>query len=305
MYKLSQITAVRKKLFLSVAALVTLIIPIAFTPARAKSSQAQQPTFNLSDFKYEVASIKPAKDPNGGWGLNNTSDGIRGMNIPLMFLVKNAYGIYDDHRYLGAPNWIDSDQYDLEAKMESSVAEQFGRLARAQRILAEQHMLQVLLEERFNLKAHRETKEFPVYFLVIAKGGSKLQEPKPNPNDPSADMGVWGGGGTREGVTTMTAHIVPIEQIVSQLTAIVGRTVVDKTGLTGRYDLTLKYTPEYLAFRSSTTAASEGQSASSTSDPAGISIFKALQDQLGLKLESGKGPVEIIVIDHVERVSGN
>jgi uncharacterized protein (TIGR03435 family) len=305
MHKLSRITAARTKLLLSIVALAILMIPVAFTPAHAKSSQAQATSFNLSDFKFEVASIKPAKNPEGGWGLNNTSDGIRGMNIPLMFLVKNAYGIYEDHRYLGAPNWINSDQYDLEAKMERSVAEQFGKLARAQRIAAEQHMLQVLLEERFNLKAHRETKEFPVYFLVIAKGGSKLQEPKPNPNDPSADMGVWGGGGTREGVTTMTAHIVPIEQLVSQLTAIVDRTVVDKTGLTGRYDLTLKYTPEYIALRSSTATASEGQPAPSGSDPTGTSIFKALQDQLGLKLESGKGPVEIIVIDHIERASGN
>src|SRR5580704_17027581 len=112
-------------------------------------------------------------------------------------------------------------------------------------------MLQVLLEERFNLKAHRDTKEFPVYFLVIAKNGSKLQEIKPNPNDPSADMGVWGGGGMREGVRTITAHIVPIEQLASKLTGIVGRTVLDKTGLTGRYDFTLKYAPEYLALQSS------------------------------------------------------
>jgi uncharacterized protein (TIGR03435 family) len=302
MHKLSRITAARTRLFLSIA---MLAVPIAFTPAHAKSPQAQSTTFNLSDFKFDVASIKPAKNPEGGWGLNNTSDGIRGLNVPLLYLVKDAYGIYEDNRFVGAPNWINSDHYDMEAKMESSVAEQFRKLPRAQRIAAEQHMLQVLLEERFNLKVHPETKEFPVYFLIIAKGGSKLQEPKPNPDDPSADMGVWGGGGTREGVTTMTAHIVPIEQLASQLTSIVGRTVQDKTGLTGRYDLTLKYTPEYIALRSSTATASEGQPASSASDVGGTSIFKALQDQLGLKLESGKGPVEIIVIDHIERASGN
>jgi uncharacterized protein (TIGR03435 family) len=305
MHKLSQITAARTRLFLSIATLAMLIIPIAFTPAHAKSSQTQATSFNLSDFKFEVASIKPAKNPEGGWGLNYTSDGIRGLNVPLLYLIKNAYGIYEDYRFLGAPNWLGSDHYDVEAKMESSVAEQFQKLPRARRIAAGQHMLQVLLEERFNLTAHRETKEFPVYFLVIAKNGSKLQEPKPDTTDPSADSGVWGGGGVKEGVTTMTAHIVPIEQLASQLTSIVGRTVLDKTGLTGRYDFTLKYTPEYIALRSSTATASEGQPAPSGSDPAGTSIFSALQDQLGLRLESGRGPVEIIVIDHVERASGN
>lgn len=307
MHKPSELFSIRKKLFLSIAALASLAIPIALSPANAAPAPAQSGTseFNLSGFKFDVVSIKPAKDPSGAWGLNDTNDGIRGLNIPLVYLVHHAFGIYEDNRYPRAPNWIKSENYDIEAKMESSMAEQFRKLPRAQRIVAEQHMLQVLLQERFNLKAHRDTKEFPVYFLVIAKNGSKLQELKPDPNDPSADMGVWGGGGTREGVTTMTAHIVPIEQLARQLTGIVGRTVLDKTGLAGRYDLTLKYTPEYVALRSSTAAASEGQPATSASSPSGISIFSALQDQLGLKLESGKGPVEIIVIDHIEHASGN
>lgn len=307
MHKFRAGFATRRRLFLSIAAVTALAIPVTLSPAHAKPAhaQAQPKEFNLSDFRFDVASIKPAKDPSGGWGLNNTPDGIRGMNVPLLYLVKDAYGIYEDNRYSEAPNWIKSENYDVEAKMESSVTEQFRKLPRDQRIVAEQHMLQVLLEERFNMKAHRETKELPVYFLVIAKNGSKLQELKPDPNDPSADMGVWGGGGMREGVTTMTAHIVPIEQLARQLTGIVGRTVLDKTGLAGRYDLTLKYTPEYVALRASTATTSEGQPAPPASDPSGTSIFSALQDQLGLKLESGKAPVEIIVIDHIEKPSGN
>jgi uncharacterized protein (TIGR03435 family) len=259
----------------------------------------------MSDFKFEVASIKPTQTPNAGWHLNDTSYGIDGRNVPLIYLVHQAYGIYEDNRYFGAPNWLSSDRYDMEAKMENSVAEQFRKLPRAQRILAEQHMIQLLLEERFSLKAHRESKEFPMYFLVVAKNGTKLQEAKPNPDDPSAENGVWGGGGTREGVTTITAHLVPIGQLASRLTGIVGRTVLDKTGLTGKYDFTLKYAPEYLALQSPTGAASEGQPTSTASDPTGITIFSAVQKQLGLKLESGKGPLEIIVIDHIEKPSGN
>jgi uncharacterized protein (TIGR03435 family) len=299
----------RRIFLLSVATVVTIVGPFAFHPAHAKSVQAQSPpaAFNLSDFKFEVASIKPTKTPDGGWHLNPTSDGITGVNVPLAYLVHQAYGIYENYRYQGAPTWLSSDCYDVEAKMESSVAEEFRKLPRAQRILAEHHMFQVLLEETFNLKAHRETKEFPVYFLVVAKNGSKLQESKVNPDDPAAPKnGVWGGGGTRDGVSTVTAKYVPIEQLASQLTDMVRRTVLDRTDLTGRYDLTLKYVPDYVALRSPTASASEGLSTPSASEPiGGVSIFTALQDQLGLKLESGKGPVDIIVIDHIEKPSGN
>jgi uncharacterized protein (TIGR03435 family) len=307
MRKTGSAVQIRRRLFLDAAGLVCLAVSIAFSPAHAVRIQTQpQPAaFNVSDFKFEVASIKPTKDPDGGWGLNNIIDGIRGLNVPLLYLVKEAYGIYEDNRYIGTPNWINSEHYDVDAKMESSVADKFRKLPRAQRILAEQHMLQLLLEERCMLKSHLDSKEFPVYFLVIAKNGSKLQESKPNPDDPSAENGVWGGGGMREGVTTITAKYVPIEQLASQLTGIVRRKVLDKTGLTGRYDLTLKYAPEYLALQSPTAAASEGQPTPAKSDPNGVSIFTALQDQLGLKLESGKGPIEIIVIDHIEKASGN
>jgi uncharacterized protein (TIGR03435 family) len=300
-----------RKVVLSTAGIVAVVIASACgllgsaptqTPPQAQNTTAAAPS--QPDFKFEVASIKPTKNPNGGWRLNDTDDGISGLNVPLVYLVHQAFGIYEDYRYPQTPVWLTTDHYDVEAKMDGSVAEQFRKLPRAERIVAKQHMLQVLLEERFNLKVHRETKEFPVYFLVVAKNGTKLQESKPKPDDPSAENGVWGGGGTKEGVRTITAHLVPIQQLASQLTGIVGRTVQDKTGLTGRYDLTLKYAPDQSAL-SPTGGASEGPPVPSASDPGGVSIFTAVQDQLGLKLEAGKGPMEIIVIDHIEKPSGN
>ncbi len=198
MHKLSQIPAMRTKLFLTVVALTSLAIPIAFSTARAKPVQSQPATANLSDFKFEVVSIKPAKNPSGGWALNPTDDGLRGLNVPLEYLIHQAYGIYEDYRYSGAPNWIKSENYDIEAKMEDSVADAFRKLPGAQRGAALEHMLLVVLEERFNLKVHRETKELPVYFLVVAKDGSKLQESKLNPDDPSAPTnGSWGGNSSR------------------------------------------------------------------------------------------------------------
>jgi uncharacterized protein (TIGR03435 family) len=283
-------------------------IPIAFSPAAATTVQnqprSQSAAFDPSDFRFEVASIKPTKTPDGGFYLNDTSDGITGRNVPLVYLVKQAFGIYEDFRYSGAPNWLRSDCYDVEAKMETSVAEQFRKLPRAQRILAEHHMLQVLLAERFNLKVHRETKEVPVYFLVVARNGPKLQESKPNPDDPKAPKNAVWHESMKNGLIIMPAELMPIEQLASRLSGIVGRKVLDKTELTGKYDFTLQYAEDQSAPPVSA-GASEGQPTPNASDPNGTTIFTALQDQLGLKLASGKGPIEIIVIDHVERASGN
>jgi len=292
----------RRIFLLTVAATVAATVPIAFSAAQSTPirAQSQPAAFDPSGFKFEVASIKPTKTPDAGWYLNSTADGIAGRNVPLDYLVHSAFGIYEDFRWSGAPKWMSSDCYDVEAKMESSVSEQFRQLPRAHRILAGNHMLQLLLEERFNLQVHHDTKELPVYFLVIAKNGLKLQESKPSPNDKHSENGSWGGGGLRDGVTTVTATYVPIEQLASQLTNIVHRKVLDNTGLTGRFDLTLRYTPEYIALQSPSAGAPEGQQV-----PASVSIFTAVQEQLGLKLESGKSLVEIIVIDHIEKPSGN
>jgi len=307
MHKLYTV-AVRKKLFLNIAALTTLAIPIAFSPARAKSVQVQsQPAaINPNDFKYDVVSLKPTKDPDGAWYLHDTSDGISGVNVHLMVLVRIAYGIFEDYRYAGAPAWLSSETYSVEAKMDGAVADQFRKLPKDQHNLAERHMLQVLLEERFNLKIHRETKEFPVYFLVVAKGGPKFQESKPNPDDPNAPKNaVWRGPGMKGGMMITSAKLMPLSQLAQRLSGELGRMVLDKTGLTGTYDFDLQYALER-GPQPILGGASESQAVPSASEPpGGPSVFTALQDQLGLKLESGKGPIEIIVIDHIERPSGN
>jgi uncharacterized protein (TIGR03435 family) len=306
MHKLSQIFSIRRKLFLSIAALVTLGIPIAFTAAHAKTSHAQLWAFNLNDFKFEVVSLKPTKNPEGEWYLHDTSDGISGVNVHLMLLVKEAYGIYEDYRYAGGPEWLSSETYSVEAKMDASVADQYRKLPRDQRLLAKRHMIQVLLEERFNMKAHRETKEFPVYFLVVAKGGPKFRESKPNPDDPTAPKNaVWKGPGMKGGMMILSAKLMPISQLAQTLSEELGRMVVDKTGLTGTYDFDIQYALER-GSQPISGGSSEGQPIPFASEPtSGPSVFTALESQLGLKLDSGKAPIEIIVIDHIERASGN
>jgi uncharacterized protein (TIGR03435 family) len=149
-------------------------------------------------------------------------------------------------------------------------------------------MMQSLLAERFKLAIHRESKELPVFALVAAKGGSKL---KPA-GDPKADDGdfTWGRGRIR-------GMAVTLPEIAEMLSGDLKRTVLDRTGIAGRYDFTLEYAPEIIE-----PAVNPNEK---TADPNGPSIFTALQEQLGLRLEASKGPVQILVIDHVEKPTEN
>ena len=140
-------------------------------------------------------------------------------------------------------------------------------------------MLQQLLADRFQLHVHTETKEGPIYKLVIAKSGFKLKN-APDSERPRGSS--WG----RDRIQVLNG---PIGSLAFSLSDILGRTVMDKTGLAGRYEIDLKWTPDELQ---------------GTPD-AGPTMFTALQEQLGLKLESAKGPVETFVVDHVERPSEN
>jgi bla regulator protein BlaR1 len=292
-----------KKFLLGVIALAAIGMPVAFGLAYATQNMAQSPAQNTSasfaEFKYDVASFKVNKSGPGRAVVSATEDGLTATNFNLKELVGSAYGILtaaQDGRIVGAPSWITSEAYDVEAKMDGGTAEALKKLSPSDRALARQRMFQELLADRCKLAAHWETKEFPVYELVIAKGGSKIRESKPSDAATArrGGMGLKGRGGP------LTAREAPISNLVGLLSMLLNRTVVDKTGLAGKYDFTLNWTPDESNdpnfFPSST-----GQ----PPDPAGPSIFAALQEQLGLKLEAGKGPVQVIVIDHIERPSGN
>jgi uncharacterized protein (TIGR03435 family) len=164
-------------------------------------------------------------------------------------------------------------------------------------------MLQAILENRFQLNVHRETKELPIYSLAVAEAGklheaegdcsppSKLPAPikpgMPPPPPPCGSLRVFLGVGRLDG------QKVTVTQLVANLSQFTGRMVLDKTGLTGKYDIDLTWTPE------------KGLPPLPRPDPNGPSLFTALQEQLGLKLESQTGPVELLVIDHAEKPSEN
>jgi uncharacterized protein (TIGR03435 family) len=270
----------RTKPLLFAAAGMVLVGPIGFAQAAATPvlTGAAVDAASAKLPEWDVVSVKPAQLPcSQGSLLKPTPDGIDILCLPVQALVRYAFGINEDSRILGAPSWLKEAFYSIEAKVSGEDAAAYAKLSKGQRNL----MLQALLADRFNLKAHNETRDLPIYALVVAKGGSKLMQSHPD-EAATAMMRMKG-----EGEIDATASSV--ESLPMFLTRELDRPVINKTGLTGKYDFTLKFTP--------------GQSAGSDSEAA--SIFVAVQEQLGLKLEPTKAPLDVLVIDHVEKPTEN
>jgi uncharacterized protein (TIGR03435 family) len=295
----------RSVLLLSVfgLAIVALAPLLSTAPALAGRAQSQSQTPPAIKFEYEVASIKPDKSGGGHISMTGADDGFTATNFPLQRLVLMAFGVQDD-RLFGLPNWVASENFDIEAKMESSVADAYNKLSTHDRPLVRQQMIQALLVDRFRLAFHREGRDLPIYSLVVAKNGSKLQESKIDDANTGGRSGLGPGMGVsqtgRSGPVTITAQQIPIANLAAELSRQLGRMVLDKTGLTGKYDFVLKWTPDEIPAPSGNML--NGQPAPESNGPV---LFTAIQEQIGLKLEPGKGPVEVIVIDHIERPSGN
>ena len=216
--------------------------------------------------EFEVASVKPNLSGSNLGGSDPRHGNFKANNASLNQLIGFAYDL--PTLQISGPGWLESSRYDIDAKGNGEAPESRVRL-----------MVQALLAERFGLQAHRETKEGPVYFLVPMRGGLKAQpadtpNPDPYPNPPAGPHALL-----RDSHATMTG-------LAAQLTNFVARPVVDHTGITGEYRVMIWYgnNPE-------------------TDSP---DLFAALQEQLGLKLESGRGPVETLVVDRVNRIpTGN
>jgi uncharacterized protein (TIGR03435 family) len=245
-----------------------------FLFAALAAACAQSPAF-------EVASIKPS-DPQGTVAIRRSGYRIATTSTSLLFLITWAYDVHSDRLY-GKPSWLDSVRYDVVA-----TASQDGRPAppRPGQPTELQQMMQALLAERFKLVIHRETRELSMYALLVAKGGPKIRL-----TEAPAVMGQtpfsMPGSGRLIGVQ------VSAEMLAKVLSDQLSRSVQDQTGLKGVFDFKLEWEPD---------ASSTGPDGVRTPPDlgAGSSLFTAIQEQLGLKLEARKGPVEVLVIDHIE-----
>jgi len=279
----------------------------------AHSGAAQSTAPKLTDAApstvFEAASIKP-QAPSSDGSIRTMvqfppNGRLTAAGATVKTLICVAYGL-SDFQVLGGPNWIEEDRYDVLATPGSALEEQLQKMKSDDNTQAKRQMLQALLADRFKLILHHDTKELPIYGLVVAKSGSKLQETKPddaNPDAANAPAHPTNKGRMRmsidSGSIEITATGMAMDGLARQLASQLHSTVQNNTGLKGIYDFTLRFTPDDAPMDAS------GGANASLADNGGTSIFAAVQDQLGLKLESKKGPVEIVVVDHVDKPSDN
>jgi uncharacterized protein (TIGR03435 family) len=288
----------RRRLLLFFAAGVP--VAIGLFHAHPTDAQVQSP----GALSFEVASVKPNKSGD----MHSPSMILPGgrftaTNNTVRALILNACGISASPYLLeGGPGWIDSARYDIDAKAGINVIP----TGTSNRVLWEKTrlMLRTLLADRFKLSIHRETKEMAAYQLVAAKNGSKLQK-----TDRDCDVSVTASHGFSGNPTRLSGNGVDMYDLALTLSSFLERPVVDHTGIQGLFDIKLQWNPFVTGSqpkddvpRSPAAEAREGSRPDLSTLP---TLFGALEQQLGLKLESHKGPIEIYVIDHVEPASEN
>ena len=295
-----RLNALNKLLLASVGGLA-VVIPIAIgllNPARAQEQPPQT---------FEVASIKPSDTANQRqrrvmmrFWPNFTAEGITAS-----LLIDESYQVHD-FQIEGLPKWAESDRYDISAKADSADAGRVppNEMSDEQRDMMEKGTrarVKALLADRFQLKVHTVTKDMPVYELVVAKGGPKLQESNNQGSERRRGLMMRPGELTGAG-----ADMKFLARAISQESR---RVVIDKTGLAGHYDFTLHYTPEHPMGPMGPPPGGDGgpglEMKVPDSDANGPTLVTALQEQLGLKLEPAKGPVDVLVIDRIEKPSPN
>jgi len=285
-----------RKLLLSAAGLLAVVVPIAFglakpTKSRAESqSQDTLPPVPL----FESASIKAnTGEPMAGFTIVGKpfkaimwkGDRLMATNFTLHGLLRVAYALQDD-QISGGPDWLNSEGFDVDVKIGKSAIDEMQKRGE---VSGRTLLLQELLSDRFKLSFHHETKDLPVYALVTAANGPRVQPAKPGDTYPNG-LKCLGGRpcGSRSFLKPENNKVVgqgvPLSRLVGELSEKLGGGIVlDKTGLTGDYDFTLQLQPE------------ESQ----------VAISTALEEQLGLKLQPQKAPIEVLVIDHAEKPPQN
>jgi uncharacterized protein (TIGR03435 family) len=219
---------------------------------------------------FEVASVKPSKAEPGSSKVNTDKGRMSMRNVTLKRCIRSAYGV-PEVQIFGGPKWLDENRFDINAKAAGPAEDPELMI-----------MLQPLLAERFNLLVRRETRTFSGYALVLAKGGLKAKASTPGTRSQ-----------TDSGRGRIKADVCTMEKLALRLSSELGVPVTDLTGTAGPFDFNLEWTPDDMK-------------AKPTADlPSGPSIFSALQEQLGLKLEARKVPTEVIVVDRAELPSEN
>ncbi|MFT4112458.1 TIGR03435 family protein [Silvibacterium sp.] len=248
--------------------------------------------------RFDVVTVKrsdPAKEHLALYWRR--PDGLKWDGVTVRGMIANAFGVSSivKDQIEGGPDWMDSRAFNINAKVDDETTARWSKMTQPEVDEERRRLTQSLLTDRFQLKFHHETREMPALVLRIAKGGSKLQIPRPEHDleagTPHSRINFFGEG-------NMEGHSALMSNLIRSLAAepeIAGRPVVDKTGLTGGYDFTLRWTSDDPGSRAAATD-------TNTQWP---SLFTALEEQLGLRLTSEKQPIDVIVVDSVEMPSEN
>jgi uncharacterized protein (TIGR03435 family) len=228
---------------------------------------------------FEAASVKRNNSPEGRSELHMNADGVTITNYRLRFLIPNVYGIAV-YQLAGAPQWLDSDKYDIIARAPKGSSDEQLRF-----------MLQQLLVDRFGLKFHRELRDVPGYAVVIANDKPKFTIEK-KPDQQGKDDGRVGAG---RGMAT--GHMVSSAVFAQVLSIYLERPVLDQTGIDGLFNFELRWTPDEMEPQPGSVPSPAG---APSIDPAEPSLLAALQEQLGLKLVSQRSKIDMFVIDHLQ-----
>jgi uncharacterized protein (TIGR03435 family) len=277
---------------------------------------------------FEVSTVKASADSNNMF-IRFMPDAYTTQNIELRMVIRNAYGATSDEQIVGGPEALLSKHFDVNAKVDADLAASLKKMPRDDRNRQMALMLQSLLADRFHLQVHIETKEMAVYALVVAKGGPKLKESAPAP-PPPADSDTASAGppapppppspdqplpkqlprgnmmmrmsSTKAELTASAGTMDGLAKILANQPDAAGRQIIDKTGLTGKYDYSLEWTPAGMGMAMK---GADNGTAESGANPDAPGLFTALEEQLGLKIEPDKGPVQVVVIDHLEAPTAN
>jgi uncharacterized protein (TIGR03435 family) len=261
---------------------LTVVGVMAATMASGQAGSLAPQDMPARKSAFDVVSVRLAK-PNCSLSMAGPSHGrYRARCVTLWTLIFNSLDVQSFQDYPpGLPGWADKDKFDIEATADDDTTAAMEKLLGPEQAGRGREMLLSLLADRFRLRVHYESRMQPIYELVVTKGGFRL---KPLPSDRKP-------GGISAGPGEMIAHGTPIAVFAHFLSVSgqAGRIVVDKTGVSGNYDIDLKWTPD---------------DRQGTAD-SGPTLFAALEEQLGLKLQAAKGPVDALVVDHVEKPSEN
>jgi len=289
-----------KRLLLAAVGVAVIVGPVVFGLLHATQIRAQASAQNVPAVApaFETVSIQPNKtgEPMAGFnvkgrpmsGVLMKPDRFMATNFTLHGLIHVAYGV-PESQIMGGPDWLDSEKYDLDAKINATAIERLSKLSQEEAGIERGRMVQALLAERFKLQLHRESRQVPGYELVIAKNGPRLQQANPGDTYPNGLKDPQGRpiprGILETGPCKLVGQGVPITALAVDLSERLGRNVVDETGLKGNYDFTLDCHTAFME--------------------RGESLITVLPEQLGLELNAQTVPTEVLVIDHVEKIAAD